>query len=332
MLNNPALSDPRTVLHALNYKAAFVCLAALFMPDCRPPVDREWLSLRTGVKSLTTISYSMKHLVNLGLVYHTVSGWFLTDGAKQLPLPFAQLQPRSQAAPLPRSQGVNGSSTSLAPSYPQAVDNSRAQGNYPAPGTQPAATGEYKMNGRFPEARSFCTADQDKDACLFVVNASLEEITNKQTNKQEAAAPFKTNSTRDFLTSIHMLHGVPDRFAHVPLPVVLAYWWHINTWATNNPQGSLYRRLSQGHNTPPADYLRLAQVWLAMDGDDRAELREAAGGTQNGVYHPPVANGRQFRFQLGDDFYPELDATALDAYLYLLANAPEEVVTPCPNP
>jgi hypothetical protein len=107
--------------------------------------------------------------------------------------------------------------------------------------------------------------------------------------------------------------------------VVLAWHWHCLTlpWL-QNPPGYLICRLKDGHS-PPDTFLRLAQAWRKMDPQDRQQLLAAASGNDRGRrLHAGATDGRDLRYLLGDDFWPELDTGCLEAYQQLLLSAPQE--------
>lgn len=330
MLNNPALQNPQTVLHILDYRAVLPILLAFLMPDCPRPASTKWLMRRVG-KSRTTVEESLAFLEEYLLARHTPPyGWQLTDNAYQLPLPFKQLRPGAQPAavievePGPYLESMSGAQPTP---YPQAVDNFDSENR---PGASPAGS-DHLCSQNVSNAYILRMGGYGGDGGGGV-NSSHPET--KHHHHSEATAMRKIYASGgEFLAAIGMNPPVPRQYADCDPALALAYWWFARAENFDRPHGYLRRRLEQGHVQPgergPAlpGLLALAAVWPQLDSDDRRELRQAAGGTQNGVYHPPVANGRQLRYQLGDDFYPELDAAALDAYLYLVTKAPEEVTT-----
>jgi hypothetical protein len=258
-VNNPALDDPRTVLHVLNYKAALPIILAMLMPDCPRPCSVKWLCRRAGVQSVQTARESLKYLAELGVAAMSLvqnKGWWqLTDRAYQLPLPAASLDASSQSQLPESSQSPAGASSQL-PIWESSQSPDTEVGKF----SPTVGVGKFS-----PPLHD----DHDDDV---VITVDLKQH-HHHTDKHEVAevGKFSPTPTSHLLERLGCDPPMPEKFAHIEAAVILAFYWSALPWA-HTPVGFLRRRLEQGHE-PPGEHLELARFWLALDEDGRDNFR-----------------------------------------------------------
>lgn len=299
-----ALSNPATALHVLSYKASLPVLVAMFMPDCPTPVSVRWLMHRTGVKARKTMNETLDYLAYLGIIAQIMTAnkgwWALTDRGRQLPLPFAGSSLAASTQSLPASSRVTilgeestGASTQLP--LPQSTA-AESRWSTQSAGAIPAMVAN---SGSDPEAPPIVSKIYSPpplkelgSVVVFKNNSNPDRSFCEQQHFSAAGVSkfYPPPPTADFLREIGMGEPVPTDFGDYPLSAALAYWWFALAQGMSSPQGYLRRRLEQGHGEPPADYLQLAELWLGLSGDERADLWAAttdARAVHGGISLPP---------------------------------------------
>lgn len=281
-----ALDNPSTALHVLSFKASLPVLVAMFMPDCPTPVSVKWLMHRTGVKARKTINETLDYLEYLGVIACVMTAnkgwWALTDKGKQLPLPFAgSLAAGTQPLLSPHRVTILDEESEASSQLPLLRFAQTAVG---CPSAQsgsaiPAIVANSALDaGASPTVSKIYPPPTPLNNVVVVLNQSDSDqfcFEQQQQERPEVGKFYPPPSTGTFLREIGMGEPVPTQFCDFPLPVAFAYWWYALAQGMRSPQGYLRRRLEQGHTEPPDDYLQLAQLWLDLTDDERAELWEA---------------------------------------------------------
>ena len=302
MINDP-LASPKWVLHRLGHSSALYVLMALLMDDCPRPCSVGWLCTRAG-KSNPTVNGALALLRDAGIVREVRPGYYdlLSAGVKQLPLPLRLLG---------QADIYNGELV---------------------PNNQPLLTGELVPNNNqpfnvaekfFSPEKNFFTHDDDD-------LRSRDHEKDHHHQSSISARDKKFSSSAGFLEHIGMDGPYPVVLTDTPLPVLVAWWWSARSNARiRSPHGFVRSRLT-GAVQPPTPFLSLAESWLEMGVEDREYLVFVATGNDRGsIRHIPPRSGEEMLVLLSNEFYPELDAAALDAFLSIWRQCPNELSTAC---
>ena len=251
------------------------------------------------------------------------NGWSLAGPLHQLPLPFAELPaPQERLTPQERPQesAPTGGTMprpdgSYPQSYPQDEDRTRKNSGFDGQSRNFSGfDGQSRKNSGFDENSAVVVDLKDKEQDL------------KQQQQQEAPPTRKNSGLATLLRRIGINGAAFTRLVQHqadPAAVLAWYWYALSRPGIINPPGYAIRRID-GRETPPQGFLELARVWPALSPADRETLRQAATGNEDGrITHPPAQTGVQMHRYLDDP--SGLTHPALDAYLSLLGDAPEEL-------
>lgn len=318
MITDPTLLNPRRVLHTLNHSSALFVLMALMMDDCPRPCSEVWLCTRAG-KSPPTVRGALALLYDGGVVREARPGhWELTDGVKQLPLPLRLLgQPDIYDGELD-SHNQPLFTRELAPHNQPSLDRELAPDNQPL-------TPDEKI---FSREKKFFSSDHDDDDLRSFPDQELDHHHHSSNSAREK----KFFSPDAILDRIGMNGVNRQALRNAPLPVLLG--WH---WATQSdrrrykyPPGFIVTVLLKNEppDMPPTPFLTLATTWLQMSSGEREQLIGSVSVWDGQLLSRPI-NGHDIAESLEPEFYPELDAAALEAFLSIRRQCPNELSTAC---
>ena len=344
---NPRLRDPATCLHELRYKSALYIIFAMLMPDAPRPCKTRWLAERTSF-SRPHCREAARHLRGLGLVHHFQRHgedyWLLqTETLAQLPLPIQTLSAgslqlidstgssQSPTGPLQLPLGVNVSAGPTdGASYPQVEkitptsDKGGGKFNHhPPPSVENLTTAVENLTTTPSDKFSSHSTTLENLPPTLSRDHDHDDDEVNNINLVNPSSSFMKGvenlTTTTYLEAIGMNPPAPDLFGDRPLWMAMGHYWHtrLNPDAWHNPLGYVNKRLAQRHR-PTLALTNLAQIWLAMDADDRQELGICVTGFDGGLMaFRPAKKGIEVRQRLGEAFHPKLTIFALDMAIQL---------------
>lgn len=295
-----------------NVKGAGASVLLIMLMSGRSLTNRE-LQMATGYSD-KPVTDALAWLEPRGIVHYISpsDGWALGSGITRLP--FSPLQLESIGNLL-----KSGSDTRLLPQVALA-EATCSLGTQAAPSP---VDNFFMADGEDRNISDLGGEDRNiSDPSCLVVVVDQEILRDPNNNNNNNGHPVRKIS--ELLRKIGIVGAGLRKVLRQPpasADVVAWHWWTQTQAWLENPAGYICKRLLE-NEPPPPGFAELAAVWPQLDEDDRAELHIEATGTDCGRYlHPAAQNGHQLRQWLPDDFWPQLDAAALTAYLELSQKA-----------